>query len=303
MYRNLDAYLRDTLYIHQPLPLPEEGRLEEALAQKIPLERRAIAPAHALEGWRELGAGKLTISPAGNITLTSPTVLPQFPPEARDTHHTHYGVSGIRYDLPGEDLRAYNRLCVTLRAQCDGHRAPHLHIQFYNEGEIPLPDKFDREGTHQVNLKNGEWTRILWEIPDLPRDKVTGIAFFNLIAGRDTTSGEYTRYEIADVSIQRVERCEHTRGWQPNPGQLCASFSGYAPEDEKIAIGTGLQGQFQLRRKNETVYSAPIRTEHTPIGTFSVLDFTPLRAEGDYELIAEGAQPAARARARQPLAR
>ena len=96
MYRNLDAYLRDTLYIHQPLPLPEEGRLEEALAQKIPLERRAIAPAHALEGWRELGAGKLTISPAGNITLTSPTVLPQFPPEARDTHHTHYGVSGIR---------------------------------------------------------------------------------------------------------------------------------------------------------------------------------------------------------------
>ena len=291
MYRNLDAYLRDTLYIHQPLPLPEEGRLEEALAQKIPLERRAIAPAHALEGWRELGAGKLTISPAGNITLTSPTVLPQFPPEARDTHHTHYGVSGICYDLPGEDLRAYNRLCVTLRAQCDGHRAPHLHIQFYNEGEIPLPDKFDREGTHQVNLKNGEWTRILWEIPDLPRDKVTGIAFFNLIAGRDTTSGEYTRYEIADVSIQRVERCEHTRGWQPNPGQLCASFSGYAPEDEKIAIGTGLQGQFQLRRKNETVYSAPIRIEHTPIGTFSVLDFTPLRAEGDYELIAEGAQP------------
>lgn len=142
-------------------------------------------------------------------------MLPQFPPEARDTHHTHYGVSGIRYDLPGEDLRAYNRLCVTLRAQCDGHRAPHLHIQFYNEGEILLPDKFDREGTHQVNLKNGEWTRILWEIPDLPRDKVTGIAFFNLIAGRDTTSGEYTRYEIADVSIQRVERCEHTRGWQP----------------------------------------------------------------------------------------
>lgn len=102
MYRNLDAYLRDTLYIHQPLPLPEEGRLEEALAQKIPLERRAIAPAHALEGWRELGAGKLTISPAGNITLTSPTVLPQFPPEARDTHHTHYGVSGIRYDLPAK---------------------------------------------------------------------------------------------------------------------------------------------------------------------------------------------------------
>ena len=49
MYRNLDAYLRDTLYIHQPLPLPEEGRLEEALAQKIPLERRDIAPAHALE--------------------------------------------------------------------------------------------------------------------------------------------------------------------------------------------------------------------------------------------------------------
>ena len=70
---------------------------------------------------------------------------------------------------------------------------------------------------------------------------MTGIAFFNLIAGRDTTSGEYTRYEIADVSIQRVERCEHTRGWQPNQGQLCASFSGYAPEDEKIAIGTGLQ--------------------------------------------------------------
>lgn len=44
MYRNLDAYLRDTLYIHQPLPLPEEGRLEEALAQKIPLERRASRP-------------------------------------------------------------------------------------------------------------------------------------------------------------------------------------------------------------------------------------------------------------------
>ena len=79
MYRNLDAYLRDTLYIHQPLPLPEEGRLEEALAQKIPLERRAIAPAHALEGWRELGAGKLTISPAGNITpITRTMAYPAF---------------------------------------------------------------------------------------------------------------------------------------------------------------------------------------------------------------------------------
>ena len=49
MYRNLDAYLRDTLYIHQPLPLPEEGRLEEALAQGYTPCQRCQPPAEAAQ--------------------------------------------------------------------------------------------------------------------------------------------------------------------------------------------------------------------------------------------------------------
>ena len=62
-----------------------------------------------------------------------------------------------------------------IRPEVAGFPMLPLQIVLHNEGAIPVPDRYGREGIHYVTLANNAWQQVVWEIEPLARDRVTSI--------------------------------------------------------------------------------------------------------------------------------
>ena len=88
----------------------------------------------------------------------------------------HLSFAEMIRPLEGEDLREFNRFSVWVYADAPGFYSVFVGCTLYNGGEhvMPAPGRF--EGQHFVTVYPGKWQRIIWEIPDLYRDSVTGFS-------------------------------------------------------------------------------------------------------------------------------
>lgn len=104
-----------------------------------------------------------------------------------------------------------------------------LRVQLYNEGDHPVPDRYMREGAHNVNLKNGEWNHITVEIPYLHRNDAVGIALEYDMCGHEFDAADTAVWYIDKLELQYVEP-EMYEGWVPGRGRIAFSGSGYRPD-------------------------------------------------------------------------
>jgi hypothetical protein len=196
------------------------------------------------------------------------------------------GTCMASYDIGGVNWEGYNRLKFYIYPTCEGARSIYLNLYVENDGEIKVPDIYGREGYHEINLKNNQWNECFVEMSGLARDKVTKISFAIEVFGKERTMGDFLRFDVDAVELQKVENPETVKGWMPAQNRIIFSTTGYSIESPKSAIVNVEKhgGQFQLKdaATQAIVYTGPVRKEKTGLGEFETIDFSDFKTQGRY---------------------
>ena len=256
----------------------------ERWAEKPVLESRELPLAADFAALRHTGPG--TISPdytmtrsgKGSVHLDAPASLDKKSPDNRN-----YGMPDIIRPLDGEDLRDWNRFSCWVYVDAPGYYLVFLGFTLFNEGVKPMPTPGRFEGQHFVTVRPGEWTRILWEIPDLYRDKVTGFGASMMMNGETAGASDRMHLYVEDMRIEKVEP-EHSRGFDLRKGTMAYSHSGYPAGGRKQAlVPDDGRRRFRLEEAEtgKTVFSG--RGKPVAYG-LALLDFSEFKTPGRYVL-------------------
>ena len=279
-------------YVHKPLQLREDKSVETAAMQKKVLQSDLLCGMESLEGWTCTGHGKMSLtderSREGSHSLRlEVATMPEGP-----TVGMGRGTSYVTFDVGGADWRKYNRISLSIFPSCEGARSIYVTLCIENDGEVKVPDRFGREGHHEINLKNNQWNECSLEISGLSRDKVTCIKLVSTAFGRDVTMGEQLCYDFDNVRLETVADPEAVRGWNPAEGRIVFSNSGYTTGARKTAIVNipGNDGKFRIKdyKSGKTVFKGRIESGSYRIGDFQTIDFSDLKKPGQYVIEAGG---------------
>lgn len=283
----LKADIRNSGYVHSPLPLDYTKSFETFGLTKKVLASNMLCNMEDLEKWSHKGIGSMRLTEERSkegkhsLRLVAPSTYPQFLDWGLG-----FGTSLASYDVGGANWEKYNRIRVFIYPHCEGARTIYLNLIVENEGKIKVPDKYGREGIHEINLINGQWNECFVEMSELSRDKVTKLSFGIEVFGKERTMGDSLKFDIDAVSLETVENPEVVSGWVPAANRIIYSTTGYGVESEKTAIVhvNKHNGNFQLVDNigSGVVYQGKINSGKTAIGTFETIDFSDFKKEGQY---------------------
>jgi len=191
-----------------------------------------------------------------------------------------FGATSALRVFEHEDWREFNRLSFWVYPDLPGFHAVALSVRLGNDGPRQGRD------THHFLMKNHSWNQIVWEFPDVARDRVTELAFTYVLNGHEPGAAETALFDIDQVELQTV-RADHYEGWNVAPGHIAFSHTGYPTGGPKFALASDLEARiFQLigDTNDKVAYEGPIQTTETPIGKYQVMDFTDYREPGTYRL-------------------
>ncbi|MBO9634091.1 MAG: glycoside hydrolase family 9 protein [Chitinophagaceae bacterium] len=276
-----------TGYIHSPLPLDHSKSFETYGLTKKVLSSDMLCDMESLDRWTHKGFGGMrltsdrSISGKNSLRLVAQTTNPNFL-----NWGIGLGTSMASYDVGGVNWEKYNRIHFYIFPHCEGARSIYLNLYLENDGKIKVPDKYEREGIHEINLINGQWNECFIEMPELPRDKVTKLSFAIEIFGKERTMGDSLKFDIDAVSLQTIENPEIASGWIPAPNRIIHSTSGYGVDSKKTAIVhvKNNKGKFELvdNSNKSIVHTGKIIAQHSAIGDFESIDFSDFKKEGQY---------------------
>jgi hypothetical protein len=217
-----------------------------------------------------------TISGEGSILIETPTSLPKKNPSNRS-----YASAEVIRPLKGEDLNDYNRFSVWVYAEAPGFYSFFVGCTLYNGGKhiMPTPGRF--EGQHFVTVYPGQWQHIIWELPDLYRDSVTGFSVNIMLTGSPQGAAENMKLYVDDMRIEKVQT-ENTRGFQLRKDAIAYSHSGYKTGALKQALVQNVNNtSFELiDENNKTVFTGKGEKSKD----FVQLDFSAFNTPGYYTL-------------------
>src|SRR6185295_9379522 len=164
----------------------------------------------------------------------------------------------------GDDWTGYNRISMWIRPDVSGFPMLPLQIVLHNDGAEKVPDKYNREGTHYVTLRNNTWQQIVWEIEPLARDRVTLLEIGYWVNKMLAAPTDRVAFEIGRLELQRVEPDHHT-GWNVTTGKIAFSHTGYQTGFSKTAITSESAATFELFRASDStsVLRKNTRSLHT----------------------------------------
>lgn len=290
------AELEQSGYVHFPLPSHAERSLEAKLETKPALESRTIWRNGSFERWQALGRGSVTLVDDAYrgekaIRLRLNNVYDSWPEGApADGEYTGFGHVEARYDVGGEDWSGFNRISFWIKPDYASREMVTLVAALTNEGKGKVPDPYFREGFHIINLRNHQWNHILWEFPDLDRDRVTQLRFYTGAGGDLGCGTDHVQYDVAEIELQRVVETEYALGWQGAPGQILYSTAGYENKGRKTALFTGEAERFALLDAvaGKPVFHGDAAPATSGKGVFSLLDFSAFERPGRYLLEVNG---------------
>ncbi len=278
--------LRESLYIHRPLPLHRERSLEARFPKKKVTASKVIFDG-TTEAKVSVG-GVATLKREGNVLSVHAPLRASFWPvgAAPDGDYSNFGTARLDFDFAPQDWRGYNRLRFWVRPRIRGARILHLNVAVVNKGEVPIPDPYFREGATVFDLKNEEWQECIWEFDTMARDAISNLCFYVFCSGNDICAGPDLQYDFRDITLERVEDPEHEHGWVDQRPCIHLSTVGYWPNGRKTAVGTIPADRFSVidaKTKGE-VYSGEVRHLENERGAFDVLDFSAVTVPGEYYL-------------------
>jgi len=285
----LKSDIRNTGYIHSPLPLDQSKSFETfGLTKKVTVSDM-LCDMEDIKKWSHKGVGTMSqtsersISGKYSLKLTAPTILSEFLDWGIGR-----GTSMATFDAGGKNWEKYNRIRFNIYPDCEGARSIYLNLYVENDGKIKVPDQYGREGFHEINLVNGQWNECFVEMSELPRDKVTKLSFAIEVFGKERTMGDSLKFDIDAVELQTVENPEVVSGWKPAENRIIYSTTGYRNNSEKSAIirVKNHDGMFRLvdYTTSQVAYEGEINTAKTHLGDFETIDFTNFKKEGQYQI-------------------
>lgn len=290
MYDRLRQWIDLSRDAHMIMPIDERETTDYRLRQKPVLETRLLDDMQSLEHWKAL-------TPYAQIELSEKYVLDgktslKFSAKSNLSAWLPGRGLGRIYAEPGamrvidhENWEDWNRLSIWVWPHVPGMKSLCVRVQLYNEGEHPVPDKYYREGAHNVNLKADQWNHITVEIPHVHRDNVVGVALEYDMCGHEFDTVDTCEWYLARLELQKVEAdvCE---GWIPGDNRIAFSGSGYLPYESKQAIASAsMKADFFRIIETETgreVLRKPVERSND----LCVMDFSEVTDCGRYLLIA-----------------
>lgn len=284
----LTAQLIESDYIRKPMKEFYEDSGMYRWERKKVLETREIPLVEEFSSVTNRDGGVISIdmnvthSGKGSIRLDTPASGPVKKPTNRN-----YGSPEIVRMLPGEDLTEWNRFSCWVYVDAPGYYVVMLGFKLLNEGEkiMPTPGRF--EGEHFVSVVPGEWTHVIWEIPDLYRDKVTGFTANIMMSGEAAGSSDMMHLYLDDMRLEKVE-VENSRGFDLRKNAIAFSHNGYR-------VGTRKQAMVQnvSSKSFKVVDDVTGRTAFKGEGTesengFVTMDFSSLEKQGRYTIEIDG---------------
>lgn len=270
--------------LHQPLPLDDSRSFEQQI-----MAMEEIAEVQPLTGrWQHIGRGALQ-QEGETAVLTSPARYDSYPEGwPKDGDYTNFGEIAAELDIKKQNWERFTQLKLTIASTCTNITNPAITISFTNQGTIAIPDVYNREGHHVINLTAAEATDYVLDISNLPRD---GICSIRISIG---ANGSYMNlpgeWQIA-VSNLRLERNlypTNAKGWQVSPQQVSYSHLGYQLTAEKQFITdaaySGNDFHIMNQQSNQEVYRGTLEKQVTTTGEYAVGDFSNITTEGRYYL-------------------
>lgn len=280
--------LAESRHVHRVMREdPAESGMARWAAKEV-LASRTLPLVEDFGALRHHGPGSIhpdyavTRSGRGSVRLDAPASLPKKSPDNRN-----YGMPDIYRPLDGEDLTAWNRFSCWVYVDAPGYYLVFLGFTLHNAGVKPMPTPGRFEGEHFVTVVPGEWTRIIWEIPDLYRDKVVGVSAAMMMNGETAGASSEMHLYVEDMRLEQV-RAENTRGFDLREGAIAYAHAGYRASARKQALVQGVSAETFVIRDATTGRVAYYGRGHVEDRGFTLLDFTPLTAEGRYVIEAGG---------------
>jgi len=216
-----------------------------------------------------------------SLRLRSPTKLDRRGPQMGRP----FGATSAVRRFAGEDWSDSNRVSFWIYPDLPGFHSISLLVQLRNDGVIKLPGP-GRLGMNFLNLENQCWNHVVWEIEDLPRDKVTGVEFQYRLQGNEPGATDTVEFDIDQLELQQVD-ADYFEGWAVAPGRIAYCHTGYQPGSPKTAIASGLEAaKFELidHDSGKVVLSKEVETIQTPLGRYQCMDFSEFTQTGNYVL-------------------
>ena len=275
--------LEQSHYLREVMKIDSADAGMTRWAKKKVEKSRVLPLATDFYGLKTTGPGTIQIdhniarSKEGSILIETPASLGVKNPSNRS-----YGAAEVIRPLNGEDLTGFNRFSVWVYADAPGLYSVFVGCTLYNGGKhiMPTPGRF--EGQHFVTVYPNKWQQILWEIPDLYRDSVTGFSVNVMLGGSPKGASDRMKLYIDDMRIEQVE-AENSKGFNLRKNAIAYSHSGYRLGATKQALVQNIADpRFQIfNEKNKLVYSG---TGTKLDSGFVQLDFTPFNTPGYYTL-------------------
>jgi hypothetical protein len=186
--------------------------------------------------------------------------------------------------VKGENWSAWNRLSFWVYPDLPGFRNVSLIVIFHNDGSEKLPEPYGKMGKNYVLLKNHQWNHVVWEIANLPRDRVSGLEFAYRVQGNEPGATDTVQFDIDHLELQKVD-ADKFEGWEVAPGQIAFSHAGYSLGSPKRAIASDLnETSFEVvdAKSGRTVLRRPVLSQWTELGRFQLMFFDEVSVPGNY---------------------
>ena len=174
---------------------------------------------------------------------------------------------------------------------CPGVRVVSLIVTFHNAGKEPVPDSYGKMGVNYVILKNHEWNHIVWEIANLPRDKVTGLDFSYRMQGHEPGAARHGHIRYRQTRAPEGRMPTTTKGGTSLPARSRSATRAIRPgRPSRPSPAICAPTQFELvdTRTGRAVLSKKVTEVNSQIGRFQVMDFSEVRDPGTYFVRAGG---------------
>ncbi len=291
--------------LQMPMPVPFADSAEYRWLGKTVRKSRLLDGMEDLENWTQratFGYGE-PFEPRAEVALSTAHVkdgrhslrlrCPTIGDKPGPQMGRPFGTESVIRRFDGEDWRDFNRLSFWVYPDLPGFHTVSLLASFHNDGEIKIPGRSDvtpglaRLGLNFLVVENHRWNHVVWEIPDLPRDRVIGVEFQYRLQGHEPGATETAVFYFDSLELQRIEQTDHYEGWDVAPGRIAYSHSGYQPGARKTAIASDLEAEaFDLidQATGEAVLTRSVSRIKTHLGEYQLLDFSEVRRPGEYTL-------------------
>jgi hypothetical protein len=283
-----------------PLAVPEQNSLMAKWEKKPVLESVVIDNMEQDGKWKVTSIGKMSYTQDrakdGKRSL-------RFSTSIRDTaflglagNKTKWGsqffnINGqagstsvqLRFDTP-QDWSKFNRVSFWVYVHATNLPRHNINLGIDNEGTASGILTSART-SYCNDLKPGQWNHVLFEMPHLPRNKVTMFSLTRELTGNNPGEEDIVTYDIDHIELQLVATDQY-EGWTVSPEKFSFSHIGYRPNDVKIALaGSNPSDKFQLiNQQGSVAFSSNVKTINTKNGIFHQLNFSKFEKEGIYRI-------------------